>query len=140
MKPYYDHAGITIYHGDCREVLPSIGEQDVILTDPPWPLTNGVMVGNDRAAELWHEVAPALHARRLLVWHAIHNDPRIFLNPLYEWPYLRAIYIRRAIPGYFGRALVDGELIHAWGSGPLPGREGWSSQAACPSPICATTG
>ena len=23
MKPYYEHAGITIYHGDCREVLPS---------------------------------------------------------------------------------------------------------------------
>ena len=21
MKPYYEHAGITIYHGDCREVL-----------------------------------------------------------------------------------------------------------------------
>ncbi len=22
MTPYYDHGGITIYHGDCREVLP----------------------------------------------------------------------------------------------------------------------
>lgn len=21
MKPYYDHAGITIFHGDCRDVL-----------------------------------------------------------------------------------------------------------------------
>ena len=24
MKPYYEHAGITIYHGDCREILPHI--------------------------------------------------------------------------------------------------------------------
>ena len=24
MKPYYDHAGITIYHGDCREVVNDI--------------------------------------------------------------------------------------------------------------------
>ena len=24
MKPYYEHAGITIYHGDCREVLPDL--------------------------------------------------------------------------------------------------------------------
>lgn len=24
MKPYYEHAGITIYHGDCREVLPQL--------------------------------------------------------------------------------------------------------------------
>jgi hypothetical protein len=21
MKPYYQHAGITIYHGDCRDIL-----------------------------------------------------------------------------------------------------------------------
>ena len=27
MKPYYDHAGITIYHGDAREMLPGILER-----------------------------------------------------------------------------------------------------------------
>ena len=35
MIPYYDHAGITIYHGDCREVLPGI-KADLVLTDPPY--------------------------------------------------------------------------------------------------------
>jgi len=35
MKPYYDHAGITIYHGDCREILPEI-KADVVVTDPPY--------------------------------------------------------------------------------------------------------
>lgn len=35
MKPYYDHAGITIYHGDCREVLPTVSA-DVLVTDPPY--------------------------------------------------------------------------------------------------------
>lgn len=34
MKPYYEHAGITIYHGDCREVLPQLGVADLLLTDP----------------------------------------------------------------------------------------------------------
>ncbi len=24
MRPYYDSDGITIYHGDCREVLPHV--------------------------------------------------------------------------------------------------------------------
>ena len=24
MKPYYDHAGIQIFHGDCREILPQL--------------------------------------------------------------------------------------------------------------------
>jgi site-specific DNA-methyltransferase (adenine-specific) len=35
VKPYYEHAGITIYHGDCRDVLPSI-VWDCGLTDPPY--------------------------------------------------------------------------------------------------------
>ncbi len=37
MKPYYEHAGITIYHGDCREVLPNLPKVDLVLTDPPYP-------------------------------------------------------------------------------------------------------
>jgi DNA modification methylase len=36
MKPYYEHGGITIYHGDCREVLSEIGDVDLVLTDPPY--------------------------------------------------------------------------------------------------------
>ena len=36
MKPYYDEDGITIYHGDCREILPQLEPVDLVLTDPPW--------------------------------------------------------------------------------------------------------
>jgi site-specific DNA-methyltransferase (adenine-specific) len=36
MTPYYDQSGITIYHGDCRDVLPSLAAVDLILTDPPY--------------------------------------------------------------------------------------------------------
>jgi DNA modification methylase len=38
MKPYYDDetSGITIYHGDCREVLPHLPPLDLIVTDPPY--------------------------------------------------------------------------------------------------------
>jgi DNA modification methylase len=37
MKPYYGpHAGITIYHGDCREVLPTLEPVDVVFTSPPY--------------------------------------------------------------------------------------------------------
>lgn len=35
MKPYYEHAGITIYHGDCREILPGL-QADALVTDPPY--------------------------------------------------------------------------------------------------------
>ena len=36
MKPYYEHGGITIYHGDCRDVLPRLEQVDLVLTDPPY--------------------------------------------------------------------------------------------------------
>jgi DNA modification methylase len=35
VKPYYDFGGITIYHGDCREILPTV-KADVLVTDPPY--------------------------------------------------------------------------------------------------------
>jgi len=35
VTPYYDEDGITIYHGDCRDVLPGV-EFDVVVTDPPY--------------------------------------------------------------------------------------------------------
>lgn len=40
-KPYYDHGGITIYHGDCREILPLLGRFDLLLTDPPYGTGHG---------------------------------------------------------------------------------------------------
>jgi len=36
LVPYYDRDGITIYHGDCREILPVLGRFDLLLTDPPY--------------------------------------------------------------------------------------------------------
>ena len=36
MEPYYEHGGITIYHGDCRDVLPTLEPVDMVLTDPPY--------------------------------------------------------------------------------------------------------
>jgi site-specific DNA-methyltransferase (adenine-specific) len=35
MKPYHSEKGIDIYHGDCREILPSL-ERGSIVSDPPY--------------------------------------------------------------------------------------------------------
>lgn len=47
ISPYYDQDGITIYHGDCRDVLPSLerGSVDLVLTDPPYNAINRVTGG-----------------------------------------------------------------------------------------------
>lgn len=36
MKPYYQDDSVTIYHGDCREILPLLESVDLVLTDPPY--------------------------------------------------------------------------------------------------------
>jgi len=58
MKPYYDSDGITIYHGDCRDVLPSLPKVDLVLTDPPFLILFGTTeskaeLGNYTILEGW---------------------------------------------------------------------------------------
>ncbi len=36
MKAYYQDKHATIYHGDCRVILPTLGPVDAIVTDPPY--------------------------------------------------------------------------------------------------------
>jgi site-specific DNA-methyltransferase (adenine-specific) len=44
MKPYFEFGGISIYHGDSREILPKLGRFDLLLTDPPY----GINADRDR--------------------------------------------------------------------------------------------
>ncbi len=85
MKPYYEHAGITIYHGDCREVLPSL-QADVLLTDPPYGvLANGSAAvrrsqGNGDAGNVPWDIPLDLQTIQLLmvaaptqlIWGGLH--------------------------------------------------------------------
>ena len=36
MKPYYEKDGITIYHGNCFDVLPLISGVECVVTSPPY--------------------------------------------------------------------------------------------------------
>ena len=40
MKPYYEHAGITIWLGDCREIISTLDRVDAVVADPPYGETS----------------------------------------------------------------------------------------------------
>ena len=50
MKPYYQDDAVTIYHGDCREVLPTLPKVDLVLTDPPYGLAKAETEKNNYAS------------------------------------------------------------------------------------------
>lgn len=54
MMPYYDDGQCTIYHGDCREVLPHLPVVDSVITDPPY-------------GDVTHQGARSVTATRALV-------------------------------------------------------------------------
>lgn len=120
MKPYYERGGITIYHGDCREILPHLEAADAIVTDPVWPGASVPLAGSDRPLELFREVV-ALTSRlapRLVVHLGCDSDPRFLLAVPPALPFLRACWLRYACPYYKGRVLYGSDVAYVFGAPP----------------------
>jgi site-specific DNA-methyltransferase (adenine-specific) len=46
VTPYYQDSAVTIFHGDCREILPQLEPVDLVLTDPPYGIRYNPTGGN----------------------------------------------------------------------------------------------
>lgn len=125
MTPYYQDAFVTLYHGDCREVLPNLVEQpDTCITDPVWP--NSVFPGVADPIELFAQAAALLTTERLIVHLGCTSDPRKLLAGVPErFPMLRVCWLRYARPSYRGRILVGSDVAYGFGVAPKsrPGRQ-----------------
>lgn len=47
LKPYYEDGGVTIYHGDYRDIIPGLAF-DAVVTDPPYGVGWDVKGGEHR--------------------------------------------------------------------------------------------
>jgi site-specific DNA-methyltransferase (adenine-specific) len=124
LKPYYGpQSGVTIYHGDCREILPEIQQPPCAITDPVWP--NSVFPGVTSPAQLFAEAAALLTVSRLVVHMGCTSDPRFLLGVPSRLPFFRVAWLRYARPSYRGRVLVGSDVAYVFGDAPpaRPGRQ-----------------
>lgn len=87
IKPYYSDALVTLYLGDCREVLQALGQcADVSFCDPPWGVKKATW---DDAFDLGIVEACARSTRSVMaVTPGISNLlslPRTIEGMLYRW-------------------------------------------------------
>jgi site-specific DNA-methyltransferase (adenine-specific) len=112
----------TLYLGDCRDVLPTLGKVDAVVTDPVWP-KHGGMFGNIDAYALLAETLAAVDADRLIIHMRNDQDPR-FLTAVPEcYPFLQMMWLRFAAVGYQGRFMTGNDVAYAFGDWP-PSRLG----------------
>jgi site-specific DNA-methyltransferase (adenine-specific) len=121
MTPYYEHAGITIYHADAREVVSRI-RVDAVITDPVWPNCEHVFPGIN-ASEVFRGTVEQINADRIVVQLGCHSDPRFLAGVPERWPYIRTCYLEYAVKGYLGRVLKDADVAYVFGD-PPPAKQG----------------
>jgi hypothetical protein len=118
MKPYYQDNNVTIYHGDCREILPTLEPVDLLLTDPVWPDATAEIPGKGRALELLTESLLVAKAGRLAIHLGCDSDPRVLLAVPRQWEFFRVVWLRLALPHYKGRLLYGSDVGYLFGEPP----------------------
>ncbi len=126
MQPYYDHAGITIYHGDCRDVLPRLTPAEVVITDPVWPnCPPDLLIGSDDPLGLFRSLFDALPElpQRLVIVMRNDSDPRFLTVVPPKLPFFRVQVLPYVLPANIGRKLGGDELAYCFGT-PIPFAKG----------------
>jgi DNA modification methylase len=119
MEPYYADDSVTLYHGDCLDVLPQLPSVDLVLTDPPYGVTyaSNYMVGkgarpitNDGtrlSLALYRSVLPMLKAEHVLWFTRWDAWPDVWATLGQHYPLRGLLVWDKGHPGM-------GDLNH-WG-------------------------
>ena len=111
MKPYFEdaRAGITVYHGDCREVLPTLGDASVdhVIMDPPYSEhVHGKVRRGGSLPDAVDGPAACYSRATTLGFESLADDVRAFV----------AAQIVRTTKRW-ALAFADAESVHLWQRG-----------------------
>lgn len=147
MTPFYQDELVTLYHGDCREVLPTLTIVDHVMTDPPYSDDTHAGARTNNSANpstlVTFESVNASHVRSILSeskarrWAVLTLDWQhvlpLKLSPPNGWKFIRhGVWIKpNGTPQFTGDRPAQGweavAILHAdvkgkmkWNGGGLP--------------------
>jgi len=84
VQPYDEHAGVTLYQGDCRDVLATLEPESAqtIVTSPPYWMAR---IYTDDPREIGQEPTPAEYVAALVAvfaacWRVLRSDGTLWVN------------------------------------------------------------
>ena len=147
-KPYYQDSAVTLYHGDCREIVPLLGRFDAVITDPPYGVGLKYF-GYDDSEENWFVlmdaivptlksaanfvIMPTCQIKRIGWWYQRHSP---------EW----MVCWHKGSPGHVSKiGFNDWEPHVCWGKPAKPMHDYFSTPCGfdgsghpCPKPMAYT--
>lgn len=133
-KPDYEREGVTLYCGDCLEVLPEVeaGSVDAVVTDPVWPGASVPLAGADNPVTLWRNAWNLFRdAKRVAVQMGCDTNPSAMIAGMgIRWNFFRVCWLEYVRPHYKGRLLYTSDVAYLFGDAPtsrpghrvIPGR------------------
>ena len=121
MIPYFQEDWVTLYCGDCRNVLPELeGTFSAIVTDPPWPGSEEKS-NPGRSYDIYSDFSEAALnfpklSDRLIIILGCDTDPRFLMTVPKGYPFLLTCWLRRITPTYKGHILYGADVAYIFGT------------------------
>ena len=109
--------GVEIHLGDCREILPTLGRFDAVITDPVWPnAPSGMFLGVEDPCALLGSALSLVRTVRIAIIMRSDSDPRFLTAVPARFRFIRHQNLFYACPGHIGRVLGGAEVVYGFGS------------------------
>ena len=104
IEPYYSDEWVTLYHGDCRNVMPELSGIGAVVTDPPYP-SEFMWVWGFLAETAAKVTEPGAFCAAMT---GAHRLPEVIaaMTPYLDWWWLYNVRHDGSEPRYWNRRVI----------------------------------